>query len=92
MTDIAPDVTESAPVKQAHPVRGVLWGLMFGLGLAIVLVVTLVITLALVPVLITIVAGTIIGTLWSIFGPAKKPKADASEPEAPEATEEPAQS
>lgn len=80
MTDVATDPDQSELVKNTHPIRGILWGLLFGLGLAIVLVVTLVITLSIVSVLITIVVGAIIGTLWSIFGPAKKPKESVPEP------------
>ncbi len=74
MTDAATTVHQEHLVKKTHPVRGVLWGLLMGLGLSIVLVLTKVIPLALGPMLIVLVLGTAVGTLWSIFGPAKRPK------------------
>jgi hypothetical protein len=81
MTELATDTAERQLVKTTHPVRGILWGLMMGVGLSIVLVLTKVIPLALAPLLIVLLLGTAAGTLWSIFGPAKRPK-DA--PVAPE--------
>jgi hypothetical protein len=74
MTDAATTVHQEHLVKKTHPVRGVLWGLLMGLGLSIVLVLTKVIPLALVPMLIVLVLGTAVGAIWSIFGPAKRPK------------------
>ena len=74
MTDVATTVHQEQLVKKTHPIRGILWGLMMGLGLSIVLVLTKVIPLALGPMLIVLVLGTAAGTVWSIFGPAKRPK------------------
>jgi hypothetical protein len=83
MTDAATNSHQEQLVKKTHPVRGILWGLMMGLGLSIVLVLTKVIPLALGPMLIVLVLGTIVGTLWSIFGPAKRPKDVPSEATTP---------
>ncbi len=83
MTDAATNSHQEELVKKTHPVRGILWGLMMGLGLSVVLVLTKVIPLALGPMLIVLVLGTVVGTVWSIFGPAKRPKdvpAEATNP------------
>ena len=74
MTDVATTRNDEQLVKKTHPVRGLLWGLMMGLGLSIVLVLTGIIPLALTQVLVVLALGTVAGTLWSIFGPAKRPK------------------
>jgi hypothetical protein len=77
MTDPTPNIGYAAPVKQTHPVRGVLWGIMFGLGLVIVLILTKIISLDLVQALIVFVIAVVVGTVWSLYGPAKAPKTPA---------------
>lgn len=62
-------------VKQTHPFRGVLWGLVFGIGLTFVLVITTIISLDLVTMLVVTLVATAIGVAWSIYGPARAPKA-----------------
>jgi hypothetical protein len=74
MTDVATKTVDKQLVKKTHPIRGILWGLMMGLGLSVVLVLTKVIPLDVVPMLIALALGAVAGTLWSIFGPAKRPK------------------
>jgi len=70
-TPIDSDAAPAGPIKQTHPVRGVLWGIMFGLGLVIVSIVTKVIALSLLPAIVVLIIGIAVGTLWSLFGPAK---------------------
>ena len=79
--------TGGALVKKTHPIRGLLWGIPFGLGLTVVLVLTKVIALDQAQVVIVFVAGLAIGLLWSLFGPAKKPKGAAPEVSAPAAAQ-----
>lgn len=81
MTDNAGDsfiafipADNTPPVKKRYPVRGLLWGILLGLGLTLLLVTFGVIGLDLIKMLITLIIGTGLGTVWSIFGPAKKPK------------------
>lgn len=75
----------AALVKKTHPIRGILWGIPFGLGLAVVLVLTKVIPLEQAQVVGVFFGGLLIGLLWSLFGPAKKPKGAALAASAPAA-------
>lgn len=77
--------TGAALVKKTHPIRGILWGIPFGLGLAVVLVLTKVIPLEQAQVVGVFFLGLLIGLLWSLFGPAKKPKGAAPAASAPAA-------
>ncbi|MGI9605131.1 MAG: hypothetical protein ACR2P0_03235 [Acidimicrobiales bacterium] len=58
-----------------HPIRGLLYGVLFGLGLMLIAVGQGFAALGTWPPLLILVGGIAVGVLWSMYGPAKGPKA-----------------
>jgi len=65
----------TATAVKKHPVRGLFWGLFMGVGLGLILIGRGVIAFGeTVPFVIVVLIGMAISVVWSMFGPAKKPK------------------
>ena len=65
----------TATAVKKHPVRGLFWGLFMGVGLALILIGRGVIAFGdTASFVIVVLLGMVISVLWSMFGPAKKPK------------------
>lgn len=67
-------MSNNAAVKR-HPIRGLVYGIVFGLGLALVAVGQGLAALGTWPPFLLLLIGIVVGVVWSMFGPAKGPKA-----------------
>jgi len=65
----------TATAVKKHPIRGLFWGLFMGVGLALILIGRGVIAFGdTVSFIVVVLIGMAISVVWSMFGPAKKPK------------------
>lgn len=68
----------TATSVKKHPIRGLFWGLFMGVGLALILIGRGVIAFGdTVSFIVVVLIGMAISVVWSMFGPAKKPKGQA---------------
>ncbi len=80
-------------IRKPKPIAGALWGIPLGLGLGLLAINSKIISLSIVPFVIVVVIGIALGIVWSMFGPAKKPKGapppDVATEQPPPPTEQP---
>lgn len=60
--------------KTTKPILGAVWGVFFGLGLALIAINSGIIEMTIGAAVPVVILGIALGVLWSLFGPAKRPK------------------
>jgi hypothetical protein len=73
-TTTHPEYVTATTVRKPRPIRGILWGLMLGVGAAAIAIIVKLIEFDQVQALLIVAGGVVLGLLWSILGPAKRPK------------------